>query len=183
MLPAPPSLPSHGALAVRRKADHCQSHDSSLSLMKLNSAGVTPAGLRDQRGRGSAACKRTPAPAPPLTIPAASKLQPPRTHPLTSPLILISSPAPHIHLPCRHPQRVPRAGPHRPQLGLLLLAWKVGELSAPIQRGQGRGASGRRGEGIESQGSKGTKAMGGTERSSLARAPPESVTDERVGKR
>lgn len=66
---------------------------------------------------------------------------------------------PPTHLPCHHPQVLPRAGRHRPQLGLLILAWKVGELSAPIQRGQGRGASGRRGEGIESQGSKGTKAM------------------------
>lgn len=64
-----------------------------------------------------------------------------------------------LNLPCLHPQVLPRAGPHRPQLGLLILAWKVGELSAPIQRGQGRGASGRRGEGIESQGSKGTKAL------------------------
>ena len=75
-------------------------------------------------------------------------------------------------LPCRHPQVFPQAGPHRPQLVLLILAWKVGELSAPIQRGRGRGASGRRGEGIESQGSKGTKALEErTECQSLERDP------------
>lgn len=65
----------------------------------------------------------------------------------------------HFNLPCHHPQALLQAGLHCLQLGLLFLAWKVGELSAPIQRGQGRGANGRRGEGIESQGSKGMKAL------------------------
>lgn len=95
---------------------------------------------------------------------------------------MLQPPTP-TNLPCHHPQVFPRAGPHRPQLGLLILAWKVGELSAPIQRGQGRGASGRRGEGIESQGSKGTKALEeGLNVKAWKGAPSEQISVQRTGR-
>lgn len=126
------SLPSPGSpLAVRRKADHLQSHASSLFPHPL--LNPIPDGETE------------------LKFPVG--LSPPTSQTTLWP------PIQPTNLPCHHPQVLPRAGPHRPQLGLLILAWKVGELSAPIQRGQGRGASGRRGKGIESQGSKGTKAL------------------------
>lgn len=58
----------------------------------------------------------------PANLPAARA---PTTHP--------------THLPCRHPPGCSRAGRPRPQRGLWILAWKVGELSAPIRRGGDEG--------------------------------------------
>lgn len=138
---SPPRLLAHlsllspgSPLAVRRKADHLQSHTSALFPHPfLNSVSEEDTELKFPVGLS-----------PPASLPARPAW--------------CSTHLAH-HLPCHRPQASPQAGPHRPQLGLLILAWKVGELSAPIQRGQGRGASGRRGKGIESQGSKGTKAL------------------------